>query len=167
MLGLGAGVSLVPIRPEARGSVCLHRQNVPQERGGRPQWLQPTGLRNREYQLQSLMLFLYHHLSTLSPVLVRKEQQEHLKTGHGCFLVYLCKFRHVSLRAHDLMDVSYTVEPCPLLIAFSKFNLHVWTSHASHGLGFINVSVDVSSIIPVETHTPYVGLNLNHANTFH
>lgn len=52
LLGLGAGVSLVPIRPEARGSVCLHRQNVPQERGGRPQRLHNTGLRNREYQLQ-------------------------------------------------------------------------------------------------------------------
>ncbi len=29
LLGLGCGVSLVPIRLEARGSVCLHRQYVP------------------------------------------------------------------------------------------------------------------------------------------
>lgn len=54
------------------------------------------------------------------------------------------------------MDVSFTVEPCPLLIAFLKFNLHVRTSYGSYGLGFHSASVEGSPIIPVETCTPYL-----------
>lgn len=93
------------------------------------------------------------------------------KSPQNCLRVftvfgYLCKFSHVLLSAHVLSDVSFTVESCPLLIAFSKFNLHVRTSYGSQGLGFYSASVEGSSIIPVETHTPYVGLNPNHANTF-
>lgn len=66
-----------------------------------------------------------------------------------------------------MMDVSFTAEPCPLLIAFLELNVHVRTSYGLQGFGSCSVSVKGFSVIPVETSTPYVALNLNHANTFH